>query len=87
MTVGPRELHRDAEHWGCRRTYARKAASNEESEYRTVVRAWLLRSVNSPTLMVEAQFVLNDPIRPLEEGEGKEWLAALVARAFDKGTL
>jgi len=37
--------------------------------------------------MVEAQFVLTDPLRPLEEGEGKEWLAALVARAIGDGTL
>jgi len=87
MTVGPRELHPGTTHWGCRRTYARKAASNEESEYRTEVRAWLLRSVNSRTLMVEAQFVLRDPLRPLEEGEGKVWLAALVARAIGEDTL
>ena len=86
MTYGPRE-HEDGHHWGCRRTFARKAASNVESEYRTEVRAWLLSSVNSRTLMVEAQFVLNDPLRPLEEGEGKEWLAALVARAIGEGTL
>jgi len=87
MTVGPRENQPGTTHWGCRRTFARKAASNEESEYRTEVRAWLLSSVNSRTLMVEAQFVLTDPLRPLEEGEGKEWLAALVARAIGDGTL
>lgn len=87
MTVGPREHHPGTTHWGCRRTYARKAASNEDSEYRTEVRAWLLRSVNSKALMVEAQFVLTDPLRPLEEGEGKEWLADLIARAIEQGTL
>tara|TARA_Y100000991_G_C21831156_1_gene288195 strand:+ start:572 stop:685 length:114 start_codon:yes stop_codon:yes gene_type:complete len=37
--------------------------------------------------MVEAQFVLTDPLRPLEEGEGKEWLADLIARAIEQGTL
>jgi hypothetical protein len=87
MTVGPREHHPGITHWGCRRTYARKAASNEESEYRREVREWLGRSIESRALMVDAQFVLNDPLRPLEEGEGKEWLSDLVARAIGEGTI
>lgn len=86
LTYGPRE-HDVEYHWGCRRTFVRKAASNEKSDYQKVVRAWLLESVNSPPLMVEARFVLNDPLRPLDEGEGKEWLTTLVARAIEKGTL
>lgn len=81
MTYGPRENHPGIDQYGCRRTYARKAASNEESEYRTRVRAWLIRSISSRPLMEEARFVLNDPLRPLEEGEGKDWLDALVAQA------
>ena len=86
MTSGPRENH-PGQQWGCRRTYARKAASNEESAYRTIVREWLFGSLNSRPLMEAARFVLNDPLRPLQEGKGKEWLSELVAQAVDAGTI
>jgi hypothetical protein len=98
LSYGPRE-NEIGDGWGCRRMFAIKASSNTVTpEYRERVREFLEDSlenadrsknnfysaISSESLMLEAEFVLNNPMHQLE-GEGRDWLLNLVIQANLKG--